>query len=40
MNRMFFLVLSAVGVVVAEAGVNCRVEPDYGAKPTSPAPRM
>ena len=32
MNRMFFLVLSAVGVVVAEAGVNCRVEPDYGVR--------
>ena len=32
MNRLFFLVLSAVGVVAAEAGVTCRVEPDYGVR--------
>ena len=32
MNRLFFLVLSAVGMVAAEAGVTCRVEPDYGVR--------
>lgn len=32
MNRLFFLVLSVVGMVAAEAGVACRVEPDYGVR--------
>ena len=32
MNRLFCLVLSVIGAVAAEAGVTCRVEPDYGVR--------
>ena len=32
MNRLFLLMLSAVCIVAAQAGVTCRVEPDYGVR--------
>ena len=32
MNRLLFLVLFGFCVVAAEAGVTCRVEPDYGVR--------
>ena len=32
MKHLLFLVLSAVCIVAAQAGVTCRVEHDYGVR--------